>query len=215
MIKLAIIGGGDLGKVIAHLISELSEYKLVGFFDDYANAEQLVNVQGFEFPILGKTDDVSAQFEKGNFDQLLIGIGYHHFAVRQMMFERWKGKIPFANLIHPSAIVDKSFRMGEGNVVLAGCVLDKNVVIENNVLLNIGVTIAHDGHIEDHSFLGPSCVLAGFVNVGKRCFLGVGSVVIDNIKILDDVQLGGGALVIDDISRRGLYVGSPVRFLKS
>lgn len=51
--------------------------------------------------------------------------------------------------------------------------------------------------------------------LGNVVFLGVGSVIIDNIEISDDVQLGGGSLVIDDISRRGLYVGSPVRFLKS
>lgn len=214
MIKLAIIGGGDLGQVIAHLISELSEFKLVGFFDDFASQGQHVSVDEKVFPILGKTDDILEQFENGCFDQLLIGIGYHHFAVRQRIFERWKGRIPFANAIHPSAIVDKSVKMGEGNVVLAGCILDKDVVIENNVLLNIGVSIAHDGYVDDHSFLGPCCVLAGFVHVGKRCFLGVGSVIIDNIEIADDVQLGGGSLVIDKISSGGLYVGSPVRFLK-
>ena len=214
MNRLAIIGGGDLGVVIANLVSELSEFELVGFFDDFAALDDKIEVQCARFPILGRSGDVSDSFVKGHFDQLIIGIGYNHFQVRQAFYDRWNGLIPFANVFHPSVIIDKSCRMGEGIVLLAGCILDKNVMIGNNVLLNIGVAVSHDGIIGDHSFLGPRCALAGYVHIGKRCFLGVGSVIIDNVKITDDVQIGGGALVIDEIPNAGLYVGVPVRRIK-
>lgn len=207
MIKLAIIGSNDLGMQIAYHAKDSGIYDPIGFFDDY----QPKGSERNGLPILGSTNDVLNTFKVGVFEMLMIGIGYKHLQARSLMFTKFKGKIPFASLIHRSCYVDKSCSMGEGIFIYPGCKLDMNVVIEDNVLLNIGCVIAHDSVVGEGSFFGPAVSIAGFVTIEKSVNLGIGTVVIDNIRISTGVRTGGGAVVIDNLEQAGLYVGVPAR----
>jgi sugar O-acyltransferase (sialic acid O-acetyltransferase NeuD family) len=206
--RLAIIGSGDLGQLIAWHARNDNHYDVVGFFDDYK--DEKID----DYPVLGKTCDVVSLFSKGLFDCLLIAVGYKHMNFREKLFDTFKDKIPFGKIIHSSCIVDTSCKIHEGCVLLPGCVLDRNVRIERNVLLNTGVTIAHDTVILPHSFLAPRVSVAGFTQIGRKCIIGINSTIIDNIVITDNVQLGGATVVIDNIEKSGLWVGNPARFVR-
>jgi sugar O-acyltransferase (sialic acid O-acetyltransferase NeuD family) len=207
--RIAIIGSGDLGQLIAHHAEYSCNFEIIGFFDDFKSKRNLVVNK---YVLLGNTtSDVFCSFENGEFDKVIIGIGYKHMSIREEKYVNFAGKIPFANVIHPSCVIDKSCKIGEGNFILPSCTLDKGVRIGNNVLLNTGVTIAHDSFIDDHTFLAPGVTLAGFINIGKRCFLGIGTIVINNINITCDVQTGGGALVVRNLIEKGLYLGTPAK----
>jgi sugar O-acyltransferase (sialic acid O-acetyltransferase NeuD family) len=202
---LAIIGSGDLGQQIAHHVQYSSDLKVVGFIDDFAERGSVKN----RIKVIGKVNEIDLLFQQGVFDCLLIGIGYKHFALREAIFDRFKGIIPFATFIHPSSYVDPTCEIGEGVVIYPGSTLDMKVKIEDNVLINIGCNIAHDSSIGRHSFISPGVSIAGFVSVGKRTSLGIGTVVIDNIKIDDDIRTGGGAVIVKHIDQKGLYIGIP------
>ncbi len=210
MIKLAIIGSGDLGQLIAHHAKLTGNFEVVGFFDDYLMTGSLKGA----FPILGKVNDVERSFINGDFDQIIVAVGYKHFQTRALIFDRWKNKIPFATLIHPSAVIDPTCQIGEGSVILSGCVLDCHVEIQDNVLLNTGVMIAHHSMIGRHSFLAPRVSIAGFVKTGPTNFIGIGATIIDNIHTAEHVIVGGGALVHKNIGSSGIYVGVPARKIK-
>lgn len=211
--KIAIIGSGDLGLLIAHHAEHNCSFDVVGFFDDFQKKGTLLAQNGKV--ILGNTSsDIQDAFAQKTFDELIIGIGYKHMNFREKIFSQFQGKIPFANVIHPSCSVDSSCVLGEGLFLLPGCVLDKGVVLGNNILLNTGVVIAHDSQVSDHSFLAPGVLMAGFIMIGKRCFLGIGTIVIDNITIESDVQTGGGTVVTKNINSPGLYVGTPAKKIK-
>lgn len=206
MHKLAIIGAGDLGRLMAYHAG--SQCEVVGFFDDTVKERE---VEGH--PVLGTLEDVQQSFEHGHFEMLLLAIGYKHMPARQWVFQRFAGRIPFATFVHSSCYVDPSCRLGEGCFLLPGCTLDRNVELGPNVLLNTGCVIAHDTRIGGHSFLAPGVQVAGFVQVGLRCNLGIGTVVIDNLSLVDEVRTGGGTVVVDSLPEAGLYVGVPARRL--
>ncbi len=210
MKKLAIIGSGDLGYHIAYHAQTAGLYEVVGFFNDYKSIGE--DAHGHE--ILGGKDDIQNTFDQGGFDVLMVGIGYKHFAFRKSIFEQFKGKIPFAKVIHPSAYIDPSASIGEGAFIYPNCTLDMNVKLGDNVLLNTSVTIAHDSTVGDHSFLSPGVCLAGFVSVGKGCNIGINTTVIDNISIAEGTQTGGGTVIIKNIEQPGLYVGNPARLIQ-
>ena len=210
MKKIAIIGSGDLGQLIAYHCKADKQAEVVGFFDDFKTKSDTVN----SIPILGGLDDIVALFEDNVFEELMIAIGYKHFDFRTSVFNKFQGKIPFAKLIHSSCYVDNSCQIGEGTCLLPGSTLDRNVVIKSNVLINVGCTIAHDSVINNHSFLSPSVSVAGFVEIGSQCNIGINATIIDNISITNQVQIGGGAVVIKEISNKGLYVGNPARFIR-
>ena len=204
MKKLAIIGAGDLGQLIAHHAKQCG-YTVVGFYDDFKEKGTVVD----DVKLLGKLDEIQYGYQRGYFTCLMIAIGYKHMLFRMELFETLYPKIEFANIIHPSAYVDESCVLGQGIFILPSCSLDRNVQLGNNVLLNIGCTIAQDTNIGNHSFLSPSVSVAGFTKIGNCCTLGIGSTIIDNITIGDFIQTGAGAVVTKNLADAGLYLGVP------
>lgn len=209
MKTLAIIGSGHLGQQIAHYALSDGHYGNIVFFDDFA-----VESEAAGFKILGNSDAIEAAFQNSSFDELIIGIGYRHLAVRKQMFERFDGKVPFGTIIHSSCWVDPTAQIEAGCVVYPSCCIDANALIGQNTILNLACTIAHDTQVGKHSFLSPRVALAGFVKLGELCILGINSTVIDTISIVSETQLGGGTVVIADILKSGLYVGNPQRFVR-
>lgn len=210
MKKLAIIGSGGLGQLIAHYAMHDKQFEVVGFFDDFAVSGSNIN----NIKVLGQISEIEIFYNQDVFDVIICGIGYNHLGFREELFHKLHRKIEFANLIHSSCYIDASCNIGKGVFMLPGSVLDSNVRIEDNVVLNLSCTIAHDSKIGAHSFLSPRVAIAGFVTIGKRCYLGVNSTIIDNIAINDDVQTGGGTVVNKSILEKGLYVGNPSRFIR-
>ncbi|MCG2611259.1 acetyltransferase [Flavobacterium sp. SM15] len=206
---LGIIGAGHLGQQIAHYAINDGHYQDVVFFDDFSE-QQTVN----GFRVLGTTDSVLKAYEKKNFDELLIGIGYKHLQVRKEMFEKYKSHIPFGKIIHSSSWVDSTAQIKRGCVLYPGCFIDANVEIQSNTILNINCTIAHDTHIGSHCFLSPRVAVAGFVKVEDLCIIGINATIIDNIKISTGSQIGGATVVIKNIEKSGLYVGNPAKFIR-
>jgi len=209
MKTLAIIGAGHLGQQIAHFAITDGHYKEVVFFDDF-NEEEEVN----GFAIIGKTSLIEDSFNRKIFDEIIIGVGYKHMDARKILFKNFVLKVPFAIIVHSSSIVDSTAILGSGTIVYPGSIIDANVKIKDNILINIGCSIAHDTIIHSHCFISPRVALAGFIIIGEECILGINSTVIDNIKIADAVQIGGGTVVIKNIEKSGLYVGNPARFIK-
>lgn len=208
MKKLGIIGSGDLGQLIAHHAG--GTYYVIGYFDDFKEKDSMV----FGHKVIGTVNDILTAFKEGVIDELIVGIGYKHFEFRKTIFNSFIGKIPMANVIHPSSYIDPSCKIGSGVFMLPGCVLDRNVVLKDNVLLNTGCVISHDSIVESHCFLSPAVKIAGFVTIGECCNIGINTTIIDNIKIVPYSQTGGGTVVIKNINVAGLYVGNPARFIK-
>jgi len=210
MKRLAIVGSADLGQLIAYHAVNDGHYAVTGFFDDFLQQGTMVN----GIPILGKVGDAEKNFNAGEFDELMIGIGYKHFESRKKIFEKLAAGIPIGKIIHSSCYVDSSCNIGNGVFILPGCILDRNVTIGENVLLNTGCLVAHDSSVNAHTFLSPGVTVAGFVNIGSCCNIGINTTIIDNIRIADETQTGGGTVVIHNIDAPGLYVGNPARLIR-
>ena len=199
MIKLAIIGSGDLARLIIHHAKMDGRFDIVGIFDDFTNIGKDIN----KIKVIGKINDIIPFYDKGEFEQLMVGVGYSRLEYRESIFNTFASKIKFANIIHSSCIIDPSVKIGQGVFLFPSCVLDSGVVIEDNVLLNVGCTIAHDSSIKAHSFLGPCVNVAGFTTIGKGCNIGINTTIIDNINIISGAKTGAGAVVIDNIIKKG------------
>jgi sugar O-acyltransferase (sialic acid O-acetyltransferase NeuD family) len=208
--RLAIIGSSDLGQLIAHHAAVNCGFNVMGYYDDF-NKNQ-INIDGHY--ILGDVDQIDEDFKLGKFNCLIVAVGYKYMSFRESIFERFKGKIPFSTVIHPSTNIDVTAKIGEGCFILPGCVLDRNVVLQDNVLLNTGCVIAHDSKVFKHSFLSPAVKIAGFTEIGKKCIIGINATIIDNVTIAEEVQVGGGAVVTTNICVKGLYVGVPAKRIK-
>jgi sugar O-acyltransferase (sialic acid O-acetyltransferase NeuD family) len=210
MKRIAIIGSGHLGQQIAYHIHQDSGDKVVAFFDEFLPVNTLIG----QIPIIGGNNDVITKYQQNEFDAVLIAIGYNHLSVKKELFQKLAGKVPFHTFIHSSSYTDSSASIGQGSVIYPGCVIDQHVRIEENVLVNISCSVAHDSVIGSHSFISPSVAIAGFVNIKEQCIIGINSTIINNITIAAKTQIGGAGLVIKNIDEPGLYVGNPVKFIR-
>ena len=209
MKTLAVIGAGHLGQQIAYYALSDNHYDKVVFFDDFIDEDHIL-----DYKVLGKTKSIQEAYNRSEFDEMILGIGYKHLKVRKKIFENYRGTIPFGNIIHRESWLDPTVKLGVGNVIYPGCLVDQGSIIDDNIIMNVNCTVAHDTQINSHCFLSPRVAIAGFVRIGEQCILGINSTIIDNIKINSSVQLGGGTVVIDDLKQSGLYVGNPARFVR-
>ncbi|KYG82871.1 acetyltransferase [Roseivirga echinicomitans] len=120
----------------------------------------------------------------------------------------------FKTAIHPKAILDKTVKVGEGTVVMAGVVLNRDVAVGKHVIINTSASVDHDNHIKDYVHISPNATLCGTVTVGEGTHIGAGATIIPNISIGKWAIIGAGAVVISDIPDFAVAVGNPARIIK-
>lgn len=212
MKRILIIGAGDLGQQIAHYVSESSEYKIIGYVDDWANVGDVRR----GYPVLGSIEDTEYFYQQGEYDELLIGIGYKHFDTRKQLFERFHSIIPFATYIHPNCVIDRTAKIGEGVVILSNCIVNLDAEIGDNVFMYNGCMIGFASRICSHSFCSLSVIIGGHTYVGEKCFCGMGSTIIDSVRVENCNFIGARSNVVKNItSTNGIYVGNPARLLRN
>jgi acetyltransferase EpsM len=211
--RIAVLGAGDLGVQLAHLVIAFGNEIPPVFFDDTKIPG--TRVTGLE--LMGGLDDgqldALARWHESEPDgAALIGIGYAHREFRAALSMRCDELgIPLATLVAPTAWVDPSASVGRGSVIHAGCSIDQRVSVGTNVFLNPGCVVCHDARIGDDTILGPSVTLCGFSDVGRRCFVGASTTVIERVVVGDGAATGAGAVVVRDIAPGEFCVGVPAR----
>lgn len=210
MKRLAIVGGGDHGVQIAYVAESTGHYKVECFFDDFKTGKVLGDIE-----VAGKIADIKEAYSKGSFDEVILGIGYKHMAFKRSVYENLVSNgIPFATLIHPTAIIHPTCKLHPGAVIYQGVILDINVEIGAHSIIHCGCIIAHDSKVEGHSFLSPGVNIAGYTTVGSLVHVGIGVTIIDRLQICPEVSIGAGSLVVENITRPGLYYGVPAKWKK-
>lgn len=205
MKKLAIIGAGEFGKQVKEMALLSDEYDPIGFFDDYSEDKQFERL-----PVLGKIDDINDQFMEDRFDALFVAIGYNHLRFKQRLMRRFS-RIPFANIIHPTAYIEGKATIGKGICLYAMTYIGPGVVLSDGVVVNMYSYIPHDNKIGECASFSGGVNMGGKTDIESCTFVGLGCTVSDNLTICGDVFIGAGALVVKNIIEPGIYIGSPAK----
>jgi len=196
--EIVVIGAGGHAKVLITTLTARG-FSIAAVFDD-DDSKWGVDAQGTRVSRIDR--------ERGG--NGIIGIGdnaQRREMARALSFE-WR------TVVHPSAFVHPSAKLGRGTVVFAGAVVQPDAVIGDHVIVNTGATVDHDCVVGDYAHLAPGVHLAGSVQVGEGAFLGIGSVVIPGVRIGHWSTLGAGAAAIRDVADGVVAVGVPARALK-
>jgi len=203
--NVIIAGAGGHGKVVCDaLLAQGLDVK--GFIDKDSQKWRSFLLG---FPILGDID-VLVHHEV----ELAMGIGDN--TTREKVFLRAKTLgFRFVNVIHPSAVIGRGCRLGEGVVIFANVVINPDTQIGDDVILNTSCSVDHDCVIEAHAHVAPGARLAGNVKVGEGTLIGIGTAVIPGIKIGAHSIVGAGSVVVGDMPDYCVAVGNPARVIKS
>ena len=116
-------------------------------------------------------------------------------------------------LIHPTAFISETVKIGAGTYVGPQAVVNVNSELGRGVIINTGAVVEHDCKIGDWTHISPGAVLCGTVTIGEGCWIGANSVIKEGVRISPNVIVGCGAVVIRDITKPGTHVGTPVHQL--
>ncbi|WP_071839728.1 NeuD/PglB/VioB family sugar acetyltransferase [Synechococcus sp. KORDI-49] len=154
----------------------------------------------------------------GQEDSFLYHVAIGENFLREIIFRRFKSRFARASLmdpvVHSSAVVSPSARIGLGSYVGAFAYVGPNVEIGIGCVVNTSAVVEHDCQLGDFSSLAPGAVIGGNVFLGKRSFIGLGSLVKDSTLIEHDVVIGSGSNVLSSIRSSVLVYGSPAKIIR-
>ena len=207
MNDLLIIGSGGHSRAVISAALLCKDWNLIGIID--LNFKEEENILGI--PVLGpikKLNSFSNQSTK-----VFLAIGDNK--IRKSIYSDTPiNEFENITIIHPSAIIDPSSRMGVSNFIGPFVNIGPNVTIGSYNLINSYSNIEHESVIGNFNDFCPSSVLCGRCKIGNNIFIGSNATIIDNIKIDDDNIIGAGSVITSDILTKGkTYVGVPGRDL--
>jgi UDP-N-acetylbacillosamine N-acetyltransferase len=118
---------------------------------------------------------------------------------------------PLARLVHPSAVVSLSARIGAGAVVMPGVIVGAEVAVGSGAILNSGSVVEHDCTVGDFAHVAPNATLCGGVRVGPLALIGAGAVVLPGVVVGAGATVGAGAVVTRDVPAGATRAGVPAR----
>lgn len=207
--RLILVGCGAFARELINWVEDLADLgksiSVRGFLDDNPCA-----LQGFPYsvPYLGS---ISA-FTPQPGDQLLMAIGDPK--AKKSLFTELKNKgATFATLIHPSAVVARSAKLGEGVVLCPQAFVSADAVVGDLCAINGNASVGHDVQLGSFSTLSSHVDLTGWVQVEECAFFGSGSRVLPKVKIGTGARIGAGAVVMRSVPADTVVYAPPAKRL--
>lgn len=210
--KIVIIGGRGTAIVIADQIYDAHQrydmdVEVIGLaLDDRSNGD---SVSGY--PILCDIKEVYEKFKNYHDVQFIYQL-YRPDVLHERTQLLYSLNIPinkFYNFIHPSVMISKSAKIGNGNVILANAVINCNANIGNFNTINSGTLLGHDIKVGNNNyFAGHVCIGSGLI-IGNENFFGLNTSVRNGIKIGNTNIFGMSSNVTKNVSDNNVLYGNP------
>lgn len=201
--RLLIVGGGNGAVQIIDALTRIPQQRAVAIMDDNAALHGKM-VAGA--PVIGAIDGerAAALLAAGEIDAAVISVSTS-IPFRERIFTAWKALgIPFANVVHPSAVVGINVAWGEGNVVMAFCHFGACATVGDNNFLSAYCSIEHHCVLGSHCSFGPGVVTSSRVHIGDRVRFGTGIFIEPGVQIGADTVIASGLAITQHIPAQSL-----------
>lgn len=198
--KLHVVGAGGHAKVVIDCVEQEGKYEIDSIIDDQPP------------PLFMKEYLVKCRNKKDHYKGYNAIIAIGNPKSRKNLSNQLKSN--FVMTIHPSAVVSKHAKIGEGTQIFATAVVNADAIVGKHCIVNTGAIIEHNCVIEDYVHVAPNATLGGGVKVGECSHIGMGAIVLQNISIGKNVTIGAGAVVTKDLPDHCTAVGIPAKPIK-
>jgi sugar O-acyltransferase (sialic acid O-acetyltransferase NeuD family) len=207
--RLLLLGAGGLARETLEAVRDGRALQPEGFLDD---APELAGKSVSGLPVLGPTTEAPTRYADRVFVATVASPrdpGRRPRLVDRLALaaDRW------TTVVHPSACLAGSTRIGAGSVVLAACVATADVTIGGHVVLMPGCILTHDDVLEDYATLASGVRVSGGVTIESEAYVGAGALIREGLRIGRGALVGMGAVVTRDVPPGETWVGVPARRL--
>ncbi|MES1172541.1 MAG: acetyltransferase [Bacteroidota bacterium] len=202
--RIVIYGAGGHGRVVADAAAAAG-LEILGFLDDGVPVGHPIlawHVLGTLTWLEGRKDVAVAHG---------VGSNLARERVNRALVSRG---VPRTQVVHPSAVVSRHARLGDGAVVLALAVLNAGADVGAGAVINTGAIVEHDVHVGDFAHVASNASLAGGARIEELSLLGGGATVLPGKTIGPRSVVGAGAVVTRDIPSDSVATGVPARVVR-
>lgn len=213
--KIIILGTGGNCIDILDTLNDINEarrervYECVGFLDDNAetHGREILGVR--VLGALGSAPNYTDCFFVNG-----IGSVRTFFKKREIITRTQLPRERFETIVHPTASVSRTARLGNGVVIFQHVTLTYNVTIGDHVIVLPATVLSHDDVIGDYTTIAGGVCLSGNVRVGEACYIGSNASIKDGVTLGDACLIGMGSVVLRDVEAKSIVVGNPARVLR-
>ena len=202
--NIIIVGAGGFGREVylwAKDSFDFTKYQIKGFLSK--NKSDLDNFD-IKVRIIGDPD----YYEIKENDRFLFAIG--DIDVKKHLVTKLKEKgAKFLTLIHPTAIVANTAKIGQGVIICPFVTVSDNVQLGDFVMMNIYSSCGHDAKVGKYCILSPYATLNGFVVLEDEVFLGTHATVIAHKKVGYQSKVSANSVVMRDVQPNKIVFGVP------
>lgn len=210
MSVFVVIGAGGNARVVIDIIMETHHYandSKILVYDDSSNE---VGKEFYRGSIrAGKIAELLASLPDYQRRPVIYVNTIGNPVVRRGICQLFPEEIIWKNIIHPTAQISPTAKLGHGNIIYPGAVINAAAEIGNFNLINTYADVEHDCIVGNYNSISPRVVLCGGVKMGSGNMIGAGAVVIPLVKIGDDNVVGAGAAIIRQVDVHQTVVGVP------
>lgn len=123
------------------------------------------------------------------------------------------GLRPSQPVIHPSAVISGSARIGPGALIGPVAVIGSNVTCGSFFMANRVASAGHDCVFGDFCTIGPSSSICGACELEDGVYVGAGAVLLPKVKVGRNAVIGAGAVVTHDVASHTMVAGNPARVI--
>lgn len=207
--NLVIIGAGGLAREVYDLALVCYEndpnFKVKGFL-----SISPTDIEELGYPkVLASSKDYIVE-EDDVFFCAIGEVSSRKKAIKNILDKGGK----FINLIHPTAILSPSVKLGTGIGIKSYCVISSDVSIGDFTYLQSSVIMGHDVKIGAYCQINSFAFFAGYATVGECVTVNAGAKLIQNVKVEDEAVVGMASVVLTKVKKGTTVFGIPAKRLK-
>ena len=205
---LGIYGCGGAGRESKEIADLLGLWDEIVFIDDAYSNDVFHGIRRLNY------EEFVTQYADKKEVEISISLGEPE--LKRKLFDRIKKDgYGFANIIHPSALVSPSAKLGVGLIIKPHALVSTEAVIGDNVSIEENGIIGHDSVIESHCQISANVVVAGGCHIGEATYIGLSVPIKQGASIGSNSVVGMGSVVIRDIPDNVIALGNPARAMKN
>ncbi len=207
---LLLAGAGGFSRETAEAVRAINAvrptWNLLGFLDDNPAAHGRL-VDGL--PVLGPIELVHERPDA----QVVLTTGRpDNYISRRVIADRLGiGDERYATIVHPTASVGTTCRIGAGSVLLSHVDLTASVEVGRHVAIMPQVVLPHDARVDDYATLTSGVRVGGACHVREGAYVGSGALLREGLTVGAWAMVGMGSVVTRDVPARRLWMGTPAR----
>lgn len=189
------------------------EFQLVALIDRNPNLKSSIS----GVPLYAKIEDFMAGYAGDLLELHFMSTVAGVFSGRDrcILHELLKGLgMHPQSAVHPSAVVSKSSKIGEGAQLLANSAVCANANLGNCCIVNTAASVDHDAVLADGVHVCPGAHVLGEVKIDPYATIGAGAIILSRLHIGEGVVVGAGSVVIHDVPSNCVVAGNPAKVIR-